>query len=245
MKTSETDNAVMDRHPAHMAQVNRGISLPFTASPGFELKPRPLGFAYDALEPHVSAETMHYHFDKHYLGYLAKVNAMVAGTNLAALPLEDMVRQAAWKRKRALLINAAQSWNHAFFWECLSPEGKNGPDLILAEALAKAFGSLEKFRQKFIEKGMAHFGSGWLWLAWHQDRGLMLSTTDNATPVWLASGRTPLLVSDLWEHAYYLDWKNDRAGWLEAFITDCANWHMAGAQLAALVNGTPTWRFST
>lgn len=200
-------------------------------------------FEYAALEPEVSAETMHYHYDEHYMGYLLKANALAEQADLSNLSLEDIIRQAAWKRKRALLVNAAQVWNHAFFWQCLSPSNSVGPDAILKSALEKAFGSLDKFKQKFIEKGLAHVGSGWLWLSWHSERGLVLSTTENAIPVWLASGRTPLLVCDIWEHAYYLDWKNDRAGWLNAFINECANWQMAGKQFASLLNGTESWKY--
>ncbi|GEO01188.1 hypothetical protein NSE01_30200 [Novosphingobium sediminis] len=205
--------------------------------------PAELAFARDALQPHVSAETMHYHFDKHYLGYVSKTNALIKGTDLAGATLEDIVRQAAWKRRRSLLVNAAQTWNHAFFWASLSPEGKTGPDAILASALEKAFGSLDSFRQKFIDKGLAHVGSGWLWLVCDKHRGLMLVTTDKAIPVWLGTDRVPLLVCDLWEHAYYLDWKNDRAAWLGAFIENCTNWDHAGRQLAALIKGQATWTY--
>lgn len=208
------------------------------------LQPPQLPYAYDALKPQISPETMHYHFDKHYLGYVAKVNTLVAGTEYASMPLEEMIRQAAWKRKRSLQTNAAQVWNHAFFWDSLSPVQDRGPDLVLAEAIAKTFGSVGKFREKFVERGMAHVGSGWLWLAWHSERGLMLRTTENAIPVWLASGRIPLLVCDLWEHAYYLDWKNDRAGWLDAFVTRLANWELASKQYSAAVNGTAAWQYS-
>jgi len=208
------------------------------------LQPPQLPYAYDALKPQISPETMHYHFDKHYLGYVAKVNTLVAGTEYASMPLEEMIRQAAWKRKRSLQTNAAQVWNHAFFWDSLSPVQDRGPDLVLAEALAKTFGSVGKFREKFVERGMAHVGSGWLWLAWHSERGLMIRTTENAIPVWLASGRIPLLVCDLWEHAYYLDWKNDRAGWLDAFVTRLANWELASKQYSAAVNGTAAWQYS-
>lgn len=206
-------------------------------------KPARLMFSDKALEPHVSAETMHYHYGKHFLGYLAKVNGLVAGSEFASVPLEEVIRQAAWKRRRPLLTNAAQVWNHGFFWESLSPDQDRGPDLTLAEAIAKTFGSVGKFRDKFVEKGLAHVGSGWLWLAWHGERGLILRATENTTPIWLASGRIPLLVCDLWEHAYYLDWKNDRAGWLEAFITRLANWETASKQYAAATNGTETWQY--
>lgn len=207
------------------------------------IKPMKLPFGQNALEPRVSAETMHYHYDKHYLGYISKVNALVAGTEFAAMPLVEMIRQAAWKRKRPLLVNAAQVWNHGFFWESLSPVQDRGPDLVLAQAIAKAFGSVGKFREKFIDKGMAHVGSGWLWLSWHTERGLMVQTTEDTTPIWLASGRIPLIVCDLWEHAYYLDWKNDRAGWLDTFITHLANWDLASRQFSAAVNGTETWQY--
>lgn len=207
------------------------------------IRPAKLRFAQDALEPHISAETMHYHYDKHYVGYVAKTNALVKGTELASMSLEDIVRQAAWKRRRALLVNSSQAWNHAFFWASLSPDGKNGPDASLASALETSFGSLENFRQKFIDKGMAHVGSGWLWLAWDRHRGLMLCTTDKTIPVWLATDRVPLMVCDLWEHAYYLDWKHDRAGWLTAFIENCVNWQHVSKQLASQFKGMPTWNY--
>jgi len=214
-----------------------------TVAADLAVRPVKLPFGQGALKPSVSAKTMHYHYDKHYLGYVAKVNALVAGTEFAAMPLEEMIRQAAWKRKRALLTNAAQVWNHAFFWESLNPVRDQGSDLAFPEALAKAFGSVSKFREKFIEKGMAHVGSGWLWLAWHIERGLILQTTTNSIPIWLASGRIPLIVCDLWEHAYYLDWKNDRAGWLDAYITRLANWDFASKQYSAAVNGAERWQY--
>ncbi len=217
-------------------------ALPGAASEA-GIKAAQLKFPVKSLEPDLSAETMHYHYDKHFLGYLAKVNGLVAGSEFASMPLEEVIRQAAWKRRRPLLTNAAQVWNHGFFWESLSPDQDRGPDLTLAEAIARTFGSVGKFRDKFVEKGLAHVGSGWLWLAWHGERGLILRATENTTPIWLASGRIPLLVCDLWEHAYYLDWKNDRAGWLEAFITRLANWETASKQYAAATNGTETWQY--
>lgn len=232
------------RKAAPSETLARGIRTthPSTNS-GAAFQPAELQFDRSSLEPHISSETMGFHYDKHYLGYLAKVNALVADTDFATMPLEDVIRHAAWKRNRALLANAAQTWNHAFLWKSLSPELDRGPNLVLAEAIAKSFGSVGMFRKKFIEKGLAHLGSGWLWLTWHPDHGLLLRTTENATPIWLASGRIPLLVCDLWEHAYYLDWKNDRAGWLEAFITRLVNWETASEQFAAAVNGTQTWQY--
>ncbi|MBV1691353.1 superoxide dismutase [Novosphingobium sp. G106] len=202
-----------------------------------------LPFALDALEPLISREAMHFHYDKHFKGYVNKLNALVVGSAYAELPLEDIVRQAAWKRKRPMLVNASQTWNHAFFWQCLQPGGVMEPDVILSEAIRRTFGSYADFEAKFVEKGVAHVGSGWLWLACHPERGLIITATEDAIPVWLASGRVPLLVCDLWEHAYYLDWRHDRAGWLKGFLAQAANWNFAGEQLASVLDRREPWTY--
>lgn len=212
-----------------------------------QLPPVPLDFARDALLPHVSPATMGFHYDKHYLGYLKKANAMLAGTDLAGLPLEEIIRRAAKGRKRALLANAAQAWNHGFFWKCLSPAGSTTLAPLLARAISRSFGSIEAFRDRFIARGVAHLGSGWLWLSHEPGRAdgenLVITATRDATPVWLGGKRMPLLVCDLWEHAYYLDWKNDRAGFLNGFIHDLANWDFASSQFAAATGRQAGWAY--
>lgn len=211
------------------------------ARPGQKVKPAVLPFGRDALAPQVSHETMKYHYDKHFVGYVRKVNELICNTEFEGFTLEEIIRQAAWKRRRALLTNASQVWNHAFFWQCLSREQGRLPDRILGDALGKTFGSLEAFQRSFIEKGLSLVGSGWLWLVWHKERGLVIATTENTIPVWLGSERIPLLVCDLWEHAYYLDWRNDREGWLRAFVTQRANWNFAASQMASLLKTKPQW----
>lgn len=206
--------------------------------------PTSLPYARDALVPQISRETMDYHYEKHFVGYVDKLNALIGNTEFESMVLEEVIRQAAWKRKRAIQSNAAQIWNHAFFWKSLSAQEGQKPESILLGGIVKQFGSLKEFQDKFVEKGAAHLGSGWLWLIWDKHRGLMITTTANANPVWLGTDRVPLLVCDLWEHAYYLDWRNDRAGWVHAFITERANWAFAGEQLAALLKGEPQWSYS-
>lgn len=211
-------------------------------------KPLPameLPFALDALAPVISREAMYYHYDKHFFGYVNKLNQLIEKNDYSRLSLEDIIRQAALNRKAAIFSNASQVWNHAFFWRCLKGGGPVEPDAILRNAISRTFGSVGSFQAEFIERGVAHVGSGWLWLACHPDHGLVITTTDNTTPVWLTSGQVPLMVCDLWEHAYYLDWRNDRAGWLKAFMTTCANWHFAGKQLASVLDKRPQWLYGS
>lgn len=217
------------------------------AGGGGPIPPVALEFDRDALLPHISANTMNFHFDKHYMGYLDKTNALLAGSDMAGLCLEEVIRRAAKGRKRKLLSNAAQAWNHGFFWKSLSAARSSTMGALLERAIIQSFGSLEKFREQFIAKGTAHLGSGWIWLSHEQGKGagggLVISTTKDATPVWLGSGRTPLLVCDLWEHAYYLDWQNDRAGYLKGFIHELADWNFASRQFAAISGGQPAWAY--
>ena len=189
-----------------------------------------LSYPYDALEPVLSEAAMRLHHDKHHARYVAVVNDLTAGRRHHPSPLEDMVRQAALAGDPRLFNNAAQAWNHAFFWECMTPryEPPRGP---LAAAVAAQFGGLEGLRRAFIAEGVAHFGSGWVWLAAEDDRLSVFSTHDADTVV--TRDLRPLLVCDLWEHAYYLDHLNDRAGFLAAWWDRLANWTFAGEQFAA------------
>jgi len=194
----------------------------------FELPP--LDFAFDALEPHVSARTMEFHHDKHHKTYVEKLNKLVEGGPLAKMPLEDVMRKSADDPSaRAVFENAAQAWNHAFFWKCMKPKGGGAPGGPLAERLKQAFGGHDKFRTAFLDAATGQFGSGWAWLVQSGDKLEVVSTSNADNP--LVRGKIPLLTCDVWEHAYYLDYQNRRADFVKAFIDHLANWEFAGAQL--------------
>jgi len=182
----------------------------------FEL-PR-LPYAQDALEPHISAETLSYHHGKHHRAYVDNLNSLVEGTVQEEASLETLVRTASG----GLFNNAAQAWNHAFYWQCLSPEGGGMPQGAIADAIVATFGSFEEFRKQFTTTAMTTFGSGWAWLVRTPGGTLALRSTSNAGNP-LTDGDTPLLTCDVWEHAYYVDYRNGRANYLEAFW-QLVNW---------------------
>ncbi|MDX8409156.1 MAG: superoxide dismutase [Mariprofundales bacterium] len=182
----------------------------------FEL-PR-LPYAQEALEPHISAETLSYHHGKHHRAYVTNLNALVAGTAQEEASLEQLIRTASG----GVFNNAAQAWNHAFYWQCLSPNGGGTPQGVIADAIAAAFGSFEEFRKQFAATAMTTFGSGWAWLVRSNDGTLALRSTSNAgNPI--TDGDIPLLTCDVWEHAYYIDYRNGRADYVEAFW-QMVNW---------------------
>lgn len=171
-----------------------------------------LPFAENALEPHVSAETIQYHYGKHHAKYVSNLNDLLPGTELEDESLEEIVRKASGK----LFNNAAQVWNHTFYWNCLSPEGGGSPAGILAEEIGRQFGSFEEFQQQFNDAAGSLFGSGWTWLVRDAEKKLRILQTSNAgNPV--TEGATPLLTCDVWEHAYYIDYRNARPEYLDAF----------------------------
>jgi len=177
-----------------------------------------LPYARDALAPHISAETIEYHYGKHHSAYVDNINRLIAGTEFEKMSLEEIIQ----KSSGGIFNNAAQVWNHTFYWNCLSPTGGGEPDGELAEALAKQFGSFPEFREKFTNAAVTLFGSGWTWLVKNSDGTLSIDTTSNTgTP--LKEGKTPLLTSDVWEHAYYIDYRNARAKYVEAFW-NLVNW---------------------
>jgi len=188
----------------------------------------PLPYERSALEPHISAETVECHHGKHQRAYVERLNALVAGTDLAEAPLEDIVRGA----QGAVFENAAQAWNHAFYWRCLRPSAGGGggaPSGPLGEAIDKAFGGFEALRAQFDALALKLFGSGWVWLVQREDGGLALAATSNAaTP--LTGSDTPLLACDVWEHAYYIDYRNARAKYLEAFW-NLVDWDFVASSL--------------
>lgn len=191
----------------------------------FELPALP--YAKDALAPHISAETIEYHYGKHHQTYVTNLNNLVPGTEFEGLSLEEIVK----KSSGGIFNNAAQVWNHTFFWNSLSPNGGGQPSGALAEAIDKTFGSFDKFKEEFTKTAVTTFGSGWAWLVKNADGSLALVSTSNAgTP--LTSGQTPLLTVDVWEHAYYIDYRNLRPKFLEAFWA-LANWEFASANFAA------------
>ena len=190
-----------------------------------------LPYDYAALEPAISADTMHTHHDKHHRTYVEKTNELAPKSGLAGRALEEVVREAHRKGDMKLFHNAAQAWNHAFFWECMTP-GDAQPSAHLTSAIEQAFGSLDAFKEAFVEEGFNHFASGWAWLVTGAD-GLKVISTHDADDTLIRDGLFPLLVCDLWEHAYYLDYKNDRKAFLKRWLDEVANWSFAERQLAA------------
>ena len=176
-----------------------------------------LPYGLDALEPHISRETMDYHYGKHHRAYVTNLNGLIQDTDLEHLSLEAIIRAtgSSTGQPDPIFNNAAQAWNHAFYWQCLTPRACN-PDVAAAAVINAQFGSVEKFRHRFTEAAMNTFGSGWAWLVGDNDGKLEIVSTSNAeTP--LTGDRIPLLTCDLWEHAYYIDYRNARAEYVTAF----------------------------
>ena len=191
----------------------------------------PLPYAQDALAPVISAETMSFHYGKHHKAYVDNLNKLVAGTDMSETPLETLIKAVAGKPEKAgVFNNAAQVWNHTFFWNSLKPGGGGAPTGAVAKAIDASFGSYDNFKKEFSNAAMTQFGSGWAWLV--ADKGqLKIAKTPNAeTP--LTTGQTALLTVDVWEHAYYLDYQNRRADFVAAVIDKLLNWEFANANLA-------------
>lgn len=191
----------------------------------FELPSLP--FDMDALEPHISHETLEYHYGKHHQTYVTNLNNLTTGTEYAESSLEDVVRSA----QGGLFNNAAQVWNHSFYWNCLSPNGGGEPAGSLATAIKAAFGSFEEFKGKFSQTAITTFGSGWGWLVQNNDGSLELMSTSNAGNP-MTSGKKPLLTCDVWEHAYYIDYRNARPKYVEAFW-NLVNWDFVSDNLTS------------
>jgi Fe-Mn family superoxide dismutase len=192
----------------------------------FELPALP--YPKNALEPHVSAETLEYHHGKHHAKYVKTLNELIASTAFEKKSLEDIVRTAGPGK---LFNQAAQHWNHSFYWKCMTPDGARDPKADLAKRLEQSFGSLDGFREKFSEAAIDEFGSGWAWLVLERDGSLAVeNTTDAVNPV--AQGKTALLTCDVWEHAYYIDYRHERPKYVEAFWK-IVNWDFVAENLAA------------
>ena len=186
-----------------------------------------LPYAKDALEPHISAETIEFHYGKHHATYVAKLNGMLAGTEFESATLEEMIMGASG----GIFNNAAQIWNHSFYWNCLSPNGGGAPAAGLGEAIDRDFGSFEAFKDQFAASALANFGSGWTWLVKNSAGNLEIVNTDDAENP-MKQGHQPLLTCDVWEHAYYIDYRNKRPDYVAAFW-QLANWEFVAANYAS------------
>lgn len=202
----------------------------------------PLPFPPDALEPYISRRTVAAHYGRHHAGYVEKTRKLVAGTPLEDAPIETIVRSSHQQRSHDLFNAAAQSWNHAFYWSSMRPQGGGEASGPLAELIEASFGSQSQFRQQFITTAANHFGSGWVWLILEEDRAKILATDNAGTP--LLRDCTPLLTIDVWEHAYYLDYQHRRLDYISAFMAHLVNWTFANSNLAAALDqkGSPRWR---
>jgi Fe-Mn family superoxide dismutase len=196
---------------------------------------RPLPYAEDALEPHLGREAVRHHY-AHHAGYLERLKELIADKPEANASLEWLIRTA----EGPIFENAAQIWNHDFYWRSMRPGGGGGPGDELSHALAAGFGSLDAFRKSFLELGAGHFGSGWIWLVAHRGRVRIATTPDADLPLRYCG--TPLLCCDLWEHAFYPDYQNDRGRYLATFLDHLANWEFASANWAGAVATTPALR---
>jgi superoxide dismutase, Fe-Mn family len=193
----------------------------------FELPPLP--YPKNALEPHMSRETVEYHYEKHHRGYLTKLQAAIEGTPEAERGLGEIVLSS----KGSVFNNAAQVWNHTFFWNCMEPKGGGDPGGEIGHRLRDGFGSFDKFRLEFIEAGASRFGSGYVWLVGDRDGALRVTSTANADNP-LTKHQVPLLTCDVWEHAYYLDYRGGRADYLKAFLGQLVNWERVADSLERL-----------
>ena len=191
----------------------------------------PLPYAQDALAPVISVETLSFHYGKHHKAYVDNLLKLVAGTELAEQPLEAIIKAVAGKSdKIGVFNNAAQIWNHTFFWNSLKPNGGGAPTGAVAKGIDAAFGSYENFKKEFANAAMTQFGSGWAWLVADKGQLKVVKTPNAETP--LTTSQTALLTIDVWEHAYYIDYQNRRADFVAAVIDKLLNWEFANANLA-------------
>ena len=191
-----------------------------------------LPYAEDALAPVISAKTISFHYGKHHAGYVKTLNGLIAGTQYEGLSLVEIVRTAAARGDAAIFNNAAQTWNHTFYWNSLAPAGKGGaPSAELLKAIDASFGSLDACKSALADAAVKRFGSGWGWLVSENGKVSVESTPNAETPI-VRPGVKPLLVVDVWEHAYYLDWQNLRADYVKAIVGGLLDWNAASRRFA-------------
>jgi superoxide dismutase, Fe-Mn family len=193
----------------------------------FELPPLP--FDKSALEPHMSAETFEFHHGKHHQAYVTKVNGWIEEKGLQGLKLTEVVKKATETNDRGLFNNSGQVWNHNFFWQCLAPAGSTKPSQQLQQLIDSGFGSMDAFLKKLGDESVNHFASGWGWLVLEGDQLKITSYHDGDSPI--AHGATPLFTLDVWEHAYYIDYRNARPKFVETILANCVNWDFVSQNL--------------
>jgi Fe-Mn family superoxide dismutase len=186
-----------------------------------------LPYSKNALEPHISAETLEYHHGKHHNAYVTNLNGLIDGTDMADKSLEEIIAAATG----GVFNNAAQVWNHSFYWKCMTPGGGGAPSGELAAAIDRDFGSFDAFKEQFAKAGATLFGSGWTWLV-AEGGALKITQTSNAD-LPLKHGQTALLTMDVWEHAYYVDYRNARPAYIEAFLNELVDWGFVAANFAS------------
>ena len=186
-----------------------------------EHKLPPLPYAMDALQPAMSKETLEFHYGKHHRAYVTQLNTLIKGTEFENATLEQIICSASGPT----FNNAAQTWNHTFFWNCMAPRGGGEPTGALADAIREKWGSYAQFKEAFSKSAVSNFGSGWTWLAVRSDGIDIVNTDDADNP--LTNGDEPLLTLDVWEHAYYIDYRNERPKFVDAFFKDLVNWDFA------------------
>jgi superoxide dismutase, Fe-Mn family len=202
----------------------------------------PLPFDRSALEPYMSARTLDFHYGKHHKAYVDYTNAAIKGTPLEGSHLDVIVKASKDSVDKRLFNNSAQAWNHDFFWQSMTPNGEPGPTGKLADWLARDFGGVGQFKQAFKTEAVGHFASGWTWLIFEGGKLRLASYHDADTPI-AHGGVVPILTADLWEHAYYLDYQNARANFLDAFLNHLVGWRAAGERLErALLRGDESIR---
>lgn len=190
----------------------------------------PLPYADNALDPVISANTIGFHYGKHHKAYVDNLNKLVAGTEFAGLPLEKIIKETAGKAdKTAIFNNAAQTWNHTFYWNSLNPKGGGGPPAVLKQKIEASFSTVDACKKELAAVAMSQFGSGWAWLVLDGDKLKVVKTANADSP--LNKGTKPLLTIDVWEHAYYLDYQNRRADYLNAVLEKLINWNFAADNL--------------
>ncbi len=190
-----------------------------------------LPYEYDALEPHISKRTMEFHYDKHHRSYVDKLNALIEGTDYDDLSLEQVIDKARLEGDTAILNNALQAWNHGFLWQSMSPGGSDRPEGTIMNMIESDFGSLDGFFERFTKVALEQFGSGWAWLVLDAGKLRVIRTGNAESPV--GTHQIPLLTLDVWEHAYYLDYQNERKRYVETFLTKLVNWDFAAALMKA------------
>ncbi|MGE0557917.1 MAG: superoxide dismutase [Burkholderiales bacterium] len=186
-----------------------------------------LPYAMDALAPHISKETFEFHYGKHHQAYVTNLNGLIKGTEFENSPLEDIIK----KSSGGVFNNAAQVWNHTFFWNSMKPSGGGKPAGALAAAIDKKWGSFDAFREAFTKSAVGNFGSGWTWLVKKADGSVDIVNTSNAGTVLITADKA-LLTIDVWEHAYYIDFRNARPKFVETFLNSLANWDFAAKNFA-------------